>query len=270
MTSCLPSIDPGIMHMVISGASCTDGCQRAYCVHRNPKMHFAYCEYRIQHTLDLAWWTSLHGNHLPERHHPDCDINKDISFISCEAWRSLTLRPECQATSLLPALHTVNMTSAPPHDIPLSPHLLLSTSPPFHLHILKMSPPLPATLPAGPYVIRNQHNSTVLHIQHSDALHQSAYSIQASHQNESQFKDQQIWWVEPLADHDSDSTKGAVYSICSPGSGKVLEANPESGIARGGWCGRRTLMRCLMQVGRTRVGTAAGCGRGGDCGRSLI
>lgn len=95
-----------------------------------------------------------------------------------------------------------------------------------------MSTPVPATLPAGPYVIRNIQNSTVIHIQHADAIYQGLTSIQAYKQDEGQFKDQQTWWIEPLADYDGGSPEEVVYSITSPGSGKSLEGNPESGMAR--------------------------------------
>lgn len=53
--------------------------------------------------------------------------------------------------------------------------------------------------------------------------------MQAFQQDEGQFKDQQIWWIEPLADYDTNSEKGLVYSITSPGSGKSLEGDPVSG-----------------------------------------
>lgn len=92
-----------------------------------------------------------------------------------------------------------------------------------------MSDPIPSTLPAGAYVIRNRETSTVLHIPHPDAIDQGTISVQARQQDEGQFKDQQIWWVEPLAEYDTDSEKGMVYSITSPGSGKALEGNPDSG-----------------------------------------
>lgn len=112
-----------------------------------------------------------------------------------------------------------------------------TTSPPHYRDNRTMSNPVPASLPAGPYVIRNRYNSAVVHIQHADATHQGIYSVQAYQQDEGQFKDQQIWWIEPLADFDTDSAKGVVYSISSPGSGKLLEGNPQSGIGRLGGVG---------------------------------
>lgn len=86
-------------------------------------------------------------------------------------------------------------------------------------------------LPAGPYVIRNRETSTVVHIQHPDAVYQGTTSIQAYQQDEGQYKDQQIWWIEPIADYNTGPKKEVVYSITSPGSGKSLEENPESGKA---------------------------------------
>lgn len=84
-------------------------------------------------------------------------------------------------------------------------------------------------LPTGAYIIRNRQTATVLHTQSADAVTHGVVNVQAYQQDESQFKDQQIWWVEPLADYTTDPSKGVVYSITSPGSGKALEANPESG-----------------------------------------
>lgn len=92
-----------------------------------------------------------------------------------------------------------------------------------------MSKPVATSLPAGPYVIRNCETSTVVHIQVPDASRQGITSVQAFQQDEGQFKDQQTWWIEPLADYDTKSEKGLVYSITSPGSGKSLEGDPVSG-----------------------------------------
>lgn len=124
-----------------------------------------------------------------------------------------------------------------------------------------MSNPIPTSFLAGPYVIRNRYNSTVVHIQHADAIHQGIYSVQAFQQDEGQFNDQQIWWIEPLADYDTDSAKGVVYSITSPGRGKLLEGSPESGTAN------ELLFRHILtmwQVGPTQTNTAGDNGRGGD------
>lgn len=89
-----------------------------------------------------------------------------------------------------------------------------------------MPDPIATALPTGPYVIRNSETSTVVHIQVPDAERQGITSVQAFQQDEGQFKDQQIWWIEPLAEYDSESEKGLVYSITSPGSGKALEGDP--------------------------------------------
>lgn len=129
-----------------------------------------------------------------------------------------------------------------------------------------MSDPVTATLPAGPYVIRNRETSTVVHIQHPDAIYQGTTSVQACQQDEGQFKDQQIWWVEPLAEYDTESGNEVVYSITSPGSGKSLEGNPESGNVMPliPWW---VLTMCMRQGGSTRINTSAVRGRGGYCGR---
>lgn len=97
-----------------------------------------------------------------------------------------------------------------------------------------MSAPVSAVVPAGAYVIRNRKTSTVLHTQHPYAKLQDT-SLQAYQQDESQFADQQIWWLEPLANYNgADSGKGVIYSITSPGSGNSLDANPNSGALRRG------------------------------------
>lgn len=133
-----------------------------------------------------------------------------------------------------------------------------------------MSSPVSAVVPAGAYVIRNRKTSTVLHIQHPDAKHQDT-SLQAYQQDESQFADQQIWWLEPLANYnDADSSKGVVYSISSPGSGKSLDANPDSG-ALPCWLIRLTvLMQFITQVGSTRMNIRGSPGSAGGSRRSQI
>lgn len=94
-----------------------------------------------------------------------------------------------------------------------------------------MSNPAHISLPAGPYVIRNRETSTVVHIEYPFAIGQGLTSVQAFQQDEGQYNDQQIWWVEPLAEYDTESENGVVYSITSPGSGKALEGHHESGMA---------------------------------------
>lgn len=85
-----------------------------------------------------------------------------------------------------------------------------------------------APLPTGAYIIRNCRTSTVLHTEAPDALATGSTTVYAHEQDEGQFHNQQIWWVEPLADYTGPSN-GTLYSINSPGGGKVLEADPESG-----------------------------------------
>lgn len=120
----------------------------------------------------------------------------------------------------------------------------------------------------GPYVIRNCKTSTVLHIQRPDAKHQDT-SLQAYQQDEDQFADQQIWWLEPLADYNGpDSDKEIVYSITSPGSGKSLDANPESGTPpTRPLIIRAAVTRSVVQVGSTPINIRGSHGSAGGSGR---
>lgn len=88
------------------------------------------------------------------------------------------------------------------------------------------------TLSAGPYVIRNRMTSTVLHMEHLD-INKDGCNVLAFKQDEGQFKNQQIWWIEPLAEYGSEDEKpgdGLVYSITNPASGRSLDTNPGSGM----------------------------------------
>lgn len=124
-------------------------------------------------------------------------------------------------------------------------HSITPPSPPHRLFQLKqtyltipkmasgLSAPVP--IPAGAYVVRNRHTSTVLHLQYADAS-SGRTSLQASGRNEGSNKDQQIWWIEPLPHHGGQN----VYSISIPGSGKALEADPKSGtVCRLAMCDTR-------------------------------
>lgn len=87
---------------------------------------------------------------------------------------------------------------------------------------------VPAVIPAGAYVIRNRSSQTALHSKVPDAADMGT-SVQIYQRDEHhQYMDQQIWWIEPLAQSaDSNLAGCVVYSITSPGSGKALYANPE-------------------------------------------
>lgn len=73
----------------------------------------------------------------------------------------------------------------------------------------------------GAYVIRNRHTSTVLHIK--TATINSDYSpVLAFEQDENQYRDKQVWWIEPLPDSENDE-EGALYSITNTSCGKSLD-----------------------------------------------
>lgn len=91
-----------------------------------------------------------------------------------------------------------------------------------------MSSQFSSDLPTGAYVIRNCMTSTVVHTQYPEASHTKT-SVHAFQRDESTFKDQQIWWIEPVPNRDAESEGGLVYSITSPGTGKALDGNPETG-----------------------------------------
>lgn len=79
---------------------------------------------------------------------------------------------------------------------------------------------------AGAYVIRNKKTSAVLHI-----AKLGSWELLAYEQDESTYKNQQIWWIEPLPDYeDHEPEKGLVYSITSPATGKSLDISPGEGI----------------------------------------
>lgn len=83
------------------------------------------------------------------------------------------------------------------------------------------------SITAGAYVIRNKKTSTVIHIEKTDVASGAEAELVAFKQDEDTYKNQQIWWIEPLLNHeDSD---GPVYSITNPASGKSLEIPPGTG-----------------------------------------
>lgn len=73
---------------------------------------------------------------------------------------------------------------------------------------------------SGPYVIRNRHTSTVLHIEDS-TFHSNYSKLVAFEQDENQYRDKQVWWVEPLPD--PEDGEGVVYSITNTSCRKSLD-----------------------------------------------
>lgn len=78
---------------------------------------------------------------------------------------------------------------------------------------------------AGAYVIRNKHTRTVLHLVSPwPGAGKDTSDVVASEQDENQYHDQQIWWIEPL-----ENVRGVgwgqsdyIYSITNPCSRKAL------------------------------------------------
>lgn len=84
-------------------------------------------------------------------------------------------------------------------------------------------------IPPGAYIIRNGKGS-VLEI-HGPAFAHWSWTI-ASEENEVQFRDQQIWWVEQLPDS-KDDDREMICSITSTSSGKALGLrNGEGALGR--------------------------------------
>lgn len=167
---------------------------------------------------------------------------------------------QCQDFSITPpAAPRFNQLRIKPHDnstpVPMNPQ----------------SPnPVSSVLPAGAYVIRNRQALTVLHIPPPDTDIRYL-NILAYGQNEDQFKDQQVWWIEPLADYvGPGAEKGVLYSITSPGSGISLCVNPKSGtphIPPSFWA---PVTSRLEQVGSLLIYPMGSPGTGGGCKRSMI
>lgn len=77
----------------------------------------------------------------------------------------------------------------------------------------------------GAYVIRNKQTKTVLHIvAPAPGDRMSVPEVVAFEQDENQYHDQQIWWIEPLADTKSivGHLGDMIYSITNTCSGKSL------------------------------------------------
>lgn len=167
---------------------------------------------------------------------------------------------QCQDFSITPpATPHFNQLRKRPHDN--------STAVPM---IPQSSNPVSAVLPAGAYVIRNRQALTVLHIPPPDTDIQDL-NILANGQNEDQFKDQQIWWIEPLADYvGPGAEKGVLYSITSPSSGRSLCVNPKSGtpyIPPISWA---LVTSRLEQVASLLIYPMGSPGTGGGCERWMI
>lgn len=80
-------------------------------------------------------------------------------------------------------------------------------------------------LTPGAYVIRNK-SSSVLHIQDPN-VKASLSTVILFDQNENNYRDQQIWWIEPLPSY--TSPEGMLYSITNTASGRSLDLNPGPG-----------------------------------------
>lgn len=86
-------------------------------------------------------------------------------------------------------------------------------------------------VPAGPYVIRNRKSLTVLHVGDPDVTKIGSQVLSYA-QDENRYRDQQIWWVEPLSEHKDNTNgdeEGLVYSITNPSSGRSLDMISDTG-----------------------------------------
>lgn len=83
-----------------------------------------------------------------------------------------------------------------------------------------------ATLSTGAYVIRERVTAAALQIE-SPNIEGTSTKVTVAPQDESQFPDLQIWWVEPLAQATSDLCRGSVYSITNPCGYKALTGNAD-------------------------------------------
>lgn len=91
-----------------------------------------------------------------------------------------------------------------------------------------MATVVPTTISAGSYVIRERETAAVLHVRNPNDWHAASHVL-VSPQDESQFPDQQIWWVEPLAHRPGALDNEPVYSITATGSYKALDNHPGTG-----------------------------------------
>lgn len=93
----------------------------------------------------------------------------------------------------------------------------------------------------GAYVIRNK-SSPVLHIQDPN-VKATLSALTLFGQDENQYRNQQIWWVEPLPSLNpgDDDSGGMMYSITNPASGWSLDLNPGAAAD-----GTKTGARCFF------------------------
>lgn len=113
-------------------------------------------------------------------------------------------------------------------SLSLSPsvsHTLSLTLPPKQ-HIHPMTTSAHAALSTGAYVIRERVTAAALQLQ-SPNIDSTSAKVTVSPQDESQFPDQQIWWVEPLAEGTGEVGHGSVYSITNPCGYKALTGNAD-------------------------------------------
>ena len=85
-------------------------------------------------------------------------------------------------------------------------------------------------IPTGAYVIRNKQTSLVVHLPVSDVATAHNSKVVAFDQDEHQYRDQQIWWVEALPDYEDDGSaekEGWLYSITSACNGTAIDVKGE-------------------------------------------
>lgn len=81
------------------------------------------------------------------------------------------------------------------------------------------------TIPTGAYVIRNKETSTVLHICEANVAVIKFGQTIVHNRDEIKYRDQQIWWVERLPEHEDDTAheQGPIYSITNTAGGLSLD-----------------------------------------------
>lgn len=79
----------------------------------------------------------------------------------------------------------------------------------------------------GAYVIRNKRTSGVLHIEDQNPTKTTSIVI-SFQQHENRYREQQLWWIEPLPySEDKNYSEEVVYSITNISAGMALDLNPE-------------------------------------------
>lgn len=74
-------------------------------------------------------------------------------------------------------------------------------------------------LRAGAYIIRNKYQSLVLHALVSEFEEQQGLPVVLMGQDESAYRCQQIWWIEPIPYQEHSNS----YKITCAGTGQALE-----------------------------------------------